>query len=506
MTDPYAGIAAPEDVDPYQGIAAPAGPPRKSQALGFARGLMRPLDNAALGVEAGLKTIGIPVDRWAQGAGMPSAADAVQSRQDALAGYRAKGVEPGIIGDVVGSGVGAVPMLFATGATGPIAGGMLSGALTTEKRDLGGVAGDMAIGAAGGKLGDTLVGAVGRNIEAATRPYIKTLREAGVKLTPGQVFGGKAALREDRLMSKPVIGGKITADRQAGLLDWNRAMVDDTLSSLGVKVPPEIQTGHDAVAFAQKAIGDAYERVVPKLSLDLDEPFMVGMQEVAHEARMLPAAGKKIVQDAIKNSGLTKGSLSGKELQGVISDFRKKAGGYSSSSTFAEREIGEVLGWVTEHLDDALIRQNPKAAPELKAVNSAFKKQLIIDDAASRADEGIFSTGQAKQAARRFDNARRKTATARGEGPMAPLIKAGRDVLPSKTPNSFSADRLMEGKLIPMLSGAAASVGYEGRRALADAAARLPPEAAAFVRRFQKPVGLFGGMAPGAARAGDRRD
>jgi hypothetical protein len=489
--DPYAEFAAPEAADPYAGLAVPAGPLRKSQGLGFLTGSMPALRNMAK-VPSPFDLVRKPL--------MNIADKAIQAHVDK---QTADGVEPGMWGQLAGALAGAAPAFAVPG--GGLTQGAAFGALGSTADSPLGLAADVGLGAAGGKIGEALVGMAAKGIQQATRPAIQTLKAAGVKPTPGQVFGGNAAIREDKLMSRPVVGPKIFADRAGGLDQWNRGMVDDAISSLGVKLPADVKTGHDAVAFAQQARAKAYDDVIPKLTVDVDDILFNGMREVAEEARMLPDAAKQIVASAVKGTGFGNGTLSGKALQNARSELGRLTSSYSTSANAYEREAGRVLGWVRDHVDDALLRQNPKEAPALKAANAAHAKLLVIEDAASRADDGIFSTGQAKQAARRFDSSRRKTATARGEGPMSDLINAAREVLPSKYPDPGTAGRLMEGKLIPMIAGAGARVGYGVRGAAADVASRLPPEAAAFVRRFQKPVGLFGGMAPSAASAQQRK-
>jgi hypothetical protein len=326
------------------------------------------------------------------------------------------------------------------------------------------------------------------------------LREAGVKLTPGQIFGGKVALREDRAMSRPVVGPQIAEDRAGSIDGWNVGFINENLKAIGARLPDGMKAGHEAVAFSQKAVHDAFEDVVPHLVVQADAPFLQGVTDAIKGAVMTPKARATAVNLVTKQMFPPGTAYTGKALQQVRRTAQGLAQKYKVSTQAEDGPIGDLLSEIADHLDDLIVRQNPTQAAKFEAANTAHRGQMIIDRAAKGTDDGIFSTGQAKQAALAIDPSKRKAASARGEAFLQPMITAAREVLPSKTPNSYSADRLMAGKLIPMLSGAGARVSYDARKAMADLAAQLPPEVADIVRRSQKPAGLFGASAPNAAR------
>lgn len=501
MADPYAGLGtpeAPEAADLYAGIGKPAPPPKKSQALGFATGFMRPLDNAALALETGLEAVGIPAKR------LGPVQDAIDSRSAALADYERKGVVPGRIGDFAGSLLATLPVGALRG--GAIAQGALAGALNVEDRTPGGVAAGAGLGAVGGKLGDMAFGALANKMAGATRPDIKALTAAGIKPTPGQFFGGKYLAREDKLMSQPVIGPKIADARTAGIDQFNRALVNKALAPIKTKLPKGVQTGFEANAFAQKAVSDAYGRVVPKMAVKPDQPFSNEIQTLIASAQSLPKDAQRQLQATINRMGLVKqGGLAGKELQNVRSELGRMSSSYSGSGNAWERELGQFLAGARDHLDDLISRQNPTLKPEFEAANKAFRGQLVVDRAARQADNGVFSVGQAKQAIIAADPTRRKTATAAGEAYLQPFVNAARNVLPSKTPDSGTAGRLMEGRLVPALRGAASSAGYEIDRLMAELASRAPQGLVSAAGAARRPAGLFGSTAPAAALRDQRR-
>jgi hypothetical protein len=123
-------------------------PQRTSQALGFAQGAFKPLDNAAIALETGLRRIAPGATQFLDETFGGSAQDAVNARAQAI---QSSGLRPGKIGEFAGNVVGTLPLAMLPG--GVLAQGAAGGALLTDKRDVKGVLTDAAIGAAGGAAG-----------------------------------------------------------------------------------------------------------------------------------------------------------------------------------------------------------------------------------------------------------------------------------------------------------------------------------------------------------------
>ena len=452
-----------------------------SQGLGFLRGVTKPIDNAALALEAGARRIGLPTEAINRGLGLPSASEANVRRQQA---FDRAPERPGMAGQIVGGIVGTIPVAAIT--KNPFAVGAGQGALLTDKRDVGGVAADAAMGGALGWGAGKVIDAAADVIKPAIAPAVSRLSAAGVRLTPGQIKGGKAMVREDKAMSRPGVGEKIVAGRQAALGTWNTATINKALEPLGVKVKGP---GFDAVDEAHRIVGDAYDQVIPNVAVRLDGQQFAG--RIAPAARNLKPAEQKHLRQIVSNE-LGDGQLEGQALKIAQGNIRRLAEVFSRSQDGNQRMLGQALGVVDDELTEAMIAQNPVWAPQLARVNKAFRGLAMVEDAASRADDGVFNTGQLKQAARRSDQSARKNATARGNAFMQDWVTDSRSVIPARTPDSGTAGRLNAGNIFANLKGSLEEMGYDADNLFQQT--RLAPRpasadrAAKAVKRLKRPV------------------
>jgi len=473
-------------------IIEPAGAPpppaagRKptSQALGFYQGAMKPFDNAAMALEAGANRLGVPTQAINAFLGAPSAAQATTAHRNALANAPAR---PGVAGQIAGEIVGTLPVLAAT--RNPALVGAGQGALLTDARDPMGVALDAGVGAALGHYGGKLVDAAADAIKPVIDPAVQRLRDAGVSLTPGMVRGGKAMVREDKAMSRPIVGDMIAEGRAKTQATFNTASVNEALKPLGVKVPSNTQPGFDSIAYAKGQIGRAYDAVIPNLAIRMDpERFVQNVGDVGMNLK--PAQQQHLVQ--IVSNELGKGQLAGDALKRAQSNIRRLAGKFARSQDANDQLLGDALRAVDDELTQTMIAQNPRYAPQLQKVNSAYRGYRIVADAASRADDGVFNTGQLKQAVRRGDFSKSKDAAARGQAFMQDFSSAARQVIPAKTPDSGTAGRLQAKGVVENLRGALEAAGYKADEALQHLRMLPRPAAAApaaqAVKRLKRPV------------------
>ena len=469
---------------------------RTSQGLGFMQGVTTVLDKVPPA-----PTNFIP--------GLDARPAARKNRED-LGSYFAKreGTErPGEIGKYAGQVLATLPVAAVT--KNPWAAGGAQGALVSEREGLGGVAADAAMGAAAGGVIGKATGAVADAIAPVVRPAVQKLREAGVRMTPGQIRGGKSLTREDKRMSTPGVGDRIAADRRAGIEDLNRATINRALFPLGVRLPDNVRTGHEAVEFMQEAAGRAYDRIMPNLKLTPDKRLIVGLRNGWRIAQQLPDQQQQVFQRIIEaNLG---GNLAGRSLAVALRDIRKAASGYGRSGTEAERQLGEALGEVDDALRSSLVAQNPKHAKALSSANAAYKNTMVVNAAAKNADGGVFNTGQLKAGVRQADRTKGKRATAAGRAPMQDLSEAAREVLPARTPNSGTADRLNARSAVRRAKGLLDSLGYEADKKLSELAL-IPRSAeaqkiAGLLRDNRVAIsGLFGPIGVGLSGALGSRD
>lgn len=142
------GYANPADV---AALATRKPAPRRDQGLGFMKGLMKPLDNSAIWLEAGAQRLGVDTAGINRSLGLPSAQGAADSRKAFLAEQARQGVAPGRIGEFGGNVAGTIALSRLPG--GPLAQGAAGGALLSEDpNNPMGVLKDATIGAATGRL------------------------------------------------------------------------------------------------------------------------------------------------------------------------------------------------------------------------------------------------------------------------------------------------------------------------------------------------------------------
>jgi hypothetical protein len=259
---------------------------------------------------------------------------------------------------------------------------------------------------------------------------------------------------------------------------------------LGVKIPPNVRPGHDAVDKAARAVSAEYERVIPNLRVTINGPQFA--QAITPAAQALKPAEQKELQRLL-SLHLGKGKLQGQALKDAQGELRRLAGVYKRSQNANERLLGFALDDADDALTSSMIQQNPAWAPQLQKVNTAYRGLKIVEDAASRADEGLISTGQLKQSVRRADRSKGKSQTARGNAFMQEFSEDARAVIPARTPDSGTAGRNFSGNIFNDLDGLMKLGGFKTSQVLTQA--RLIPrplvvqKAGAGVRRLRAPAG-----------------
>lgn len=481
--DQIAAVMAREYGGPQQ-------PRKTSQSLGFMKGVAKPLEN--------FRKVN-PLNVFDSPQYRETMARATEGMHNYFAD-REKTERPGIIGEVAGNIVGTLPVTMAT--RNPFVAGAAQGALLTDAETPAGVAFDAGVGGALNWAGGQVLDAVADTVKPVINPAVQRLKDAGVKMTPGMVKGGKAMVREDKLMSKPVVGDAIAAGRQRTLETFNVAAVDEALKPLGVRTPNGVKPGHDAVAFAEKEVEKAYSRVVPNLAVSLNPPQFI--QSIAPIAQKVPPKQFKELQRQL-SLNLGNGQVGGQALKEAHGEFRRLAREYLQSQKPADKALGRAFDAVDDELTAAMMAQNPRFASELQKVNAAYRGVRIVSDAASRADEGIASTSQLRQAVRRGDWSKDKRATAQGKAFMQGFSRDARKVIPARTPDSGTAGRLNAQNIFAQMQGLASRAGYEIDEALQNfrlAPRPAPARKAARVIRRAKPVAGAGAVAIGS-RAND---
>lgn len=304
------------------------------------------------------------------------------------------------------------------------------------------------VGGALGAAGGAIAGAVSPNIGKQAR----TLMDAGVQLTPGQMFGGMAKSVEDKLTSVPIMGDVIkSAQGRAvdGLNTAAYARVVDPLKKAGFDAAVPSGIGRDAIDSISNQVSDAYNSLVPKLTLRKDPELTSQLSSLTDMAQkgLAPAQAQTFqrLMATVDHNFTEQGVSSGKTLQGMLSDLKTAAQGYVSDPSFENQQLGAALKTAQQALEDGLKRNNPLYAGKLDGINQAFANLARVQSAGAMqgASNGVFSGAQLSAAVKAGDKSVRDNAFARGNAFMQDLSDPAKNVLGASVPNSGTADRAM---------------------------------------------------------------
>lgn len=455
-------------------------------------GIREPVDAAAQMLERGAQRFGVDTKAINAKVGMPSADQAYQKAEENYRSTFDNGQKPSfdplrMAGNVIGTAPIAYAMPGAAAASLPArmasgaASGAVSGTLAPVEpsksndefwKEKGKQA---AFGGVLGAAAPAVASAISRVISprASTNPQIQTLMDEGVTPTPGQLLGKGAAVLEDKAKSLPMIGGGIANAQGRALEDFNRAAINRTLTPLGESLPKHIEPGREAVDYAANRISEAYDKLLPKLNVVVDQKFGTEVNNILAGAKGLPNNVAGDLEGIIKDRVLARfnnGQLTGKTMKEIESELGTLAKQYMNSTVASEKNVGIGIREVQNSLRDLVERSNPQHAGQLQSINKAFANLVRVERAAGSAGavNGVFTAPQLSQAVRMSDSSSRRAAYSRGDALMQDLSDAGRAVLGSKYPDSGTAGRQALWQ-IPAAVGGAYSLGGTPAAAAASA-------------------------------------
>lgn len=311
-------------------------------------------------------------------------------------------------------------------------------------------------GAGGNLIGQSAANILSPRISEA----VKKLVGEGVNVTPGQALGGMFKTIEDKATSLPIIGDAINYARQKGIEEFNKATYKRALESIGGKTPEA--TGREGIAAVRGQIESAYDTLLPKLSFNPDKVLFDSLDNLGQTVKGLSKEDAKMVSDNVKSliqSRLPKqagsSGIDGNTFKMIESDLGQLASDYAGA-TGSQATIGRAYKQALADLRVALSRNNPDFAQELANINTAFAHYARLRKAGSMANtQETFTPIQLANAVKQADQSAGKGATATGKALMQDLSDAGVQVLPSKTPDSGTAGRM----ILNSLAGGAAGAG-----------------------------------------------
>lgn len=451
--DEIDAIAAEADKAPRKGLAvnvtddgdyaAPVADERpKSFMTGVGQGVTKTFDNAAAYLDNGLGAVGIDLDAIGAGIGLQSREGATDDNAKFFAGLETQGDGYGnFVGEVAGTA------LLTRGMGGPLTQGAAGGALVSDATTAGGVAADMGLGAVGGKIGDSVMRGAALIVAPRVNDAVRRLIDAGVPLTPGQIVGqggvvGRSVKRvEDTLANLPLIGTAIRGQQARGMQEVNRVATNRALGPIGERLPDNVETGHEAVAFAGDRLSAAYNDVLPRLNGTIDRVFGRRIATIQQRAD-LPVEYQGQVQQVMREAmntftagtrnpqGAAAGRYTGRTLKESSERLGDLAAGWRSADDPYLRRVGQMAEQVRAQVHALARRQNPGQAQRLRSIDEGYANLVRVERAAAGADDGIFAAKGLKTAVRQSDRSVRKRQTARGEALMQELGDDAAVVLP----------------------------------------------------------------------------
>lgn len=305
---------------------------------------------------------------------------------------------------------------------------------------------------------------------AAPISNARKLAEEGVTLTPGQMAGGIGKRIEDVLMSAPLTGASINARRLEGLEDLNRAGYNRALAPLGKRVGSTDPAGREGVAAVQREISDAYKTALTGVKVAPDQQFASELAAIESTPNLTPSQQETLKTVLGDVQSRFKGAIDGDLWKQIDADLGADIAGVSGSDRLLKGAVQQVRA----ALKGALERSDPAAANAVKNADEAFANFVRIRQGAGRvgAENGVMTAPQFLSAVQATDRSGSKGAFAGGNALMQDLAEAGKNVLPSKIPDSGTAIRGLVG-LGTYGGGALANPGAALSALATDAAGSL---------------------------------
>lgn len=276
-------------------------------------------------------------------------------------------------------------------------------------------------------------------IDPQIQAQAKLLLKEGVPLTIGQTLGGTAKTFEDTLKSVPFVRDVIQNRERDSLVGLQNAAINRSLAPIGAKLPSDLQ-GHSAIAYADDALGRAYDTVLSKLNATADQKLAQDITGIANNAANYGVVGpaETKLQALLKNQILEKagpnGTYGGAALKDIQSNLSHQARIHAKSLNPDDKNLADALFDAKAAFDDFIMRQNPNEAPTLTKINQGWAMFARPQGAAEKAmKEGISTPAQLGMAVRQGGT---RGQNASGRALMQDLSTAGQAVLPSTVPDS----------------------------------------------------------------------
>jgi len=256
----------------------------------------------------------------------------------------------------------------------------------------------------------------------------RMLVQRGVRLSPGQALN--MSERERSMQTYPILQGLVRGRVGRSVDDFNRATVAQSLEGIGGIVPRSVKAGYPLMEFATKRFNEAYEPLLPHISLNREgvtrviqsnpEVTMMMSEMAEDDARRLST----IIQNRILGRFDENGMMSGKVFKEVERDISARADGFAGGR---DDELARALRRTLGTLRDEVTAQNPRYGAELQKINRAFSLFAEARAAAVRGDKGVFTPKQLRDTIR--GNSTSESRFSQGLEPLQAFADAGMEVI-----------------------------------------------------------------------------
>ena len=399
--------------------------------------------------------------------GMPSSAEAAAETDRDIMRSRTEDAPlmktgAGRAGNLVGNVAAMVPTAFIPGAntlTGSAAIGAGMSALSPvaeggsrlQNATTGAIAGTAGYGA--GKLIGRALRPVAGKLDDVQAGLAKSATAEGIPLRASQVTGSKPlAITESVMENLPMTSAKQLAQKSAQQEAFNAAV----LKRAGVaanKATPEV------LANTKKALGNVFEDIAERNSIDFNKGVTDKLADVAKEASRRLAKPEPITNtiDDILADVNKAGLLDGKKYQGWRETLGRMARGNDSEAHYA--------GQVKRALDNAFSSQisGADAAAWKQASTQYGNLKNILAAMGGAGKDSLAGNIPPSQLAAALTRQVGKEGKALGRGDLNELSKVGRAFISENLPDSGTAQRtfyqnLLTGNLAGTIPGA--GIGY----------------------------------------------
>ena len=375
---------------------------------------------------------------------------------------------------------------------------------------------EVGVGAGVGAVAAPVMGLLARIISPRTsvNPDLQLLRKEGVEPTIGQSLGGFANSVEEKAQSLPFVGDAISTARRRAVDQFEQAALRRGADPIGATVNG---SGNEGVQDLANKLGAEYERVIPKLSVNVTDPNFVGrMSNLRSMVQSLPESERNqfdsVITREIDNRLAPNGTLSGQNLKDAWNALRDLGNTFSKSDDAYQSQLGQAFKQAFQELKDHVSGTNPATdVAALKNVDFAYANFKRAQRAASSlgAPDGQFTPAQLLNSVKALDRSKDKAAFASGNALMQDLASAGKNVLGNKVPDSGTTGRAILASLItgtpfaphvtlPTIAGMGAGAAAYSRpsqnalRAILTSRPESAPLVANYLRRLIGPATLAG--------------